>query len=142
MNHDSLDCSALSAELRALRAEVERIEKRPWDVLLEILNKVYPADIFPTTHMIDEPDRDPGPRIVALIRWVDELRAENERLRDASTRVDEEGAIPTIVELTTENERLRAVRDATAAFVRGVNEHDVMDVRSLEDVLDAAAGGA
>lgn len=114
---------AMAAELRALRAEVERIEKRPWDVLMEILDRVYPAAIFPTTHKADEPDRDPGPRIVAMTRWVDELRAENERLR--------------------------AVRDAAAIVeqCRGgdLPGENIVPNNLLDDLrtaLDAAAGGA
>lgn len=43
-----------------------------WDVLMELLDKHYPADVFPT--MADTPNRDPGPRIVSLIRHLDAAR--------------------------------------------------------------------
>lgn len=56
-----------------LLAEVDRL--RTWDGLMSVLDKYLPEDIWPTRK--DDPARDPGPRIVSLIRWVDRLRAEN-----------------------------------------------------------------
>lgn len=43
-----------------------------WDALMELLDAHYPESIFPTT--VDNPDRDPGPRIISLIRHLDEAR--------------------------------------------------------------------
>lgn len=43
-----------------------------WEGLLTILDTVYPESVLPTTCKRDEPDRDPGARIVSLLRWHDE----------------------------------------------------------------------
>jgi hypothetical protein len=59
-----------------LVAEVERLHS--WDGLMSLLDTYYPEDIFPTQP--DDTDRDPGPRIVSLIRYLDAARAENEQL--------------------------------------------------------------
>lgn len=55
-----------------LLAEVERLHS--WDGLMSLLNEHYPEDIFPT--MQDREDRDPGPRIVSLIRTLGQLRTQ------------------------------------------------------------------
>ncbi len=47
-------------------------EMSTWATLMDLLDLHYPADIFPT--MPDTPNRDPGPRIISLIRTVDQLR--------------------------------------------------------------------
>ena len=43
-----------------------------WDVLMHILDYNYPKTVFPT--LPDNPDRDPGPRIVSLLRTINEIR--------------------------------------------------------------------
>jgi hypothetical protein len=48
-------------------------EMSSWATLMDLLDLHYSADIFPT--LPDTPNRDPGPRIVSLIRTVDQLRA-------------------------------------------------------------------
>ena len=48
-------------------AEVERLHS--WDGLMELLNEHWPDDIFSTS--ADRESRDPGPRIVSLLRWLD-----------------------------------------------------------------------
>lgn len=48
------------------------IEASSWDLLMAILDRHYPADIFPT--MEDREDRDPGPRIVSLLRRIGAVR--------------------------------------------------------------------
>lgn len=45
-----------------------------WAGLMELLDEHWPADIFPT-RFEDDPKRDAGPRIVSLMRWVDQLQA-------------------------------------------------------------------
>lgn len=55
-----------------LLAALDRL--RTWDGLMELLDEKWPEDIFPT--LDDDNQRDPGPRIVSLLRWVDQLRAE------------------------------------------------------------------
>lgn len=66
-----------------LAAEVTRLHT--WDGLMSLLDQYWPEDIFPT--LPDDPGRDPGPRIVSLLRGVDTQRAEVERLRGALKRV-------------------------------------------------------
>lgn len=63
----ALDARALRGEVERLRAEVERLHS--WDGLMELLDEHWPASIFPT--MPDREDRDPGPRIISLIRTLD-----------------------------------------------------------------------
>lgn len=53
-----------------LVAEIERLHS--WDGLMELLDEHWPEDIFPT--LPDTDKRDPGPRIVSLLRMVDQLR--------------------------------------------------------------------
>lgn len=55
-----------------LIAEVERLHS--WDGLMSLLDEHWPEDIFPT--LPDTDRRDPGPRIVSLLRWVDKLKAQ------------------------------------------------------------------
>jgi hypothetical protein len=69
-----------------MAAEISHLHS--WDGLMSLLDEHWPQSIFPTT--LDHPARDPGPRIVSLLRWVDNLRAqvelqtaEVERLRGA-----------------------------------------------------------
>jgi hypothetical protein len=53
-----------------LIAEVERLHS--WDGLMSLLDEHYPEDIFPT--MDDREDRDPGPRIISLLRALDKAK--------------------------------------------------------------------
>lgn len=53
-----------------LVAEIRRLHT--WDGLMSLLDEHYPVDIFPTEP--DRDDRDPGPRIISLLRTVSELR--------------------------------------------------------------------
>lgn len=50
-----------------------------WDGLMSLLDDHWPESIFPTVE--DREDRDAGPRIVSLIRWVDQLRTERDEAR-------------------------------------------------------------
>lgn len=47
-------------------------ELMSWDFLMLLLDQHYPESLFPTLE--DRNDRDPGPRIVSLIRVIDQLR--------------------------------------------------------------------
>lgn len=67
----------LLAEVDRLRAGLAKLHS--WAGVMSLLDEHWPEDIFPTTE--DREDRDPGPRIVSLLRRVDALAAENERLR-------------------------------------------------------------
>jgi hypothetical protein len=53
-------------------AEVLVSELASWDFLMEVLDRNYPASVFPT--LPDDENRDPGPRIVSLIRQIDQIR--------------------------------------------------------------------
>lgn len=64
----------IDAHTEQLRAELDRLHS--WAGLFELLDEHWPADIFPT--LADREGRDPGPRIVSLIRWVEQLRAERD----------------------------------------------------------------
>ncbi|APU93074.1 hypothetical protein SEA_BUBBLES123_77 [Mycobacterium phage Bubbles123] len=68
-----------------LIAEVERLHT--WDGLMELLDEHWPADIFPT--LPDDDKRDPGPRIISLLRWVSRLRAQETRIRKLAERAAE-----------------------------------------------------
>lgn len=59
-----------SASREALVAHVLRLHS--WDGLMELLDEHWPTDIFPT--LPDSGSRDPGPRIVSLLRWLDAAR--------------------------------------------------------------------
>lgn len=73
-----VELANLIGERNQLAREVDRL--RTWDGLMELLDEHWPDDIFPTTDDTDR--RDPGPRIVSLIRWVDRLRAREAEVRD------------------------------------------------------------
>lgn len=60
----------------ALEVADKLITESGWLVLMAILDAHYPAEIFPTAD--DNPDRDPGPRIVSLIRRINEIREATE----------------------------------------------------------------
>jgi hypothetical protein len=48
--------------------DVEMVPKT-WDGLLQILDELYPEDVFPTASgPADRMSRDPGPRIISLTR--------------------------------------------------------------------------
>lgn len=68
-----LDC------LGAAEAEVERLHS--WEGLMSLLDEHWPESMIPT--LSDDVSRDPGPRIVSLLRWVEALRAQVERVREA-----------------------------------------------------------
>jgi hypothetical protein len=65
---------AAEAEVGRLRAELADVVPRDWHGLMAILDYAYPESIFPSTE--DAMGRDPGPRIVSLIRHFDEARAQ------------------------------------------------------------------
>lgn len=61
-------------EILDLQEQVQDMVSKDWNGLMEILNCVYPEDIFPT--MPDTEGRDYGPRIVSLVRSLVSARAE------------------------------------------------------------------
>ena len=57
----------------------ERARLHSWDGLMSLLDEHYRESTFPT--LPDDDARDPGPRIVSLIRHLDAARVENAELR-------------------------------------------------------------
>lgn len=58
--------------IEQLQKQVEKLQT--WDGLMGTLDKLYPEDVVPT--LPDSETRDPGARIVSLLRKVEKLRAE------------------------------------------------------------------
>lgn len=58
--------------------EVERLHS--WDGLMELLDEHWPADIFLDRETAAERSADDGPRVIALIRALDAVRAERAAL--------------------------------------------------------------
>lgn len=54
--------------------ETRPMVTKDWAGLLEILDHLYPIDVFPT--LPDDHDRDLGPRIISLCRRVHDLENE------------------------------------------------------------------
>jgi hypothetical protein len=86
-----------------LIAEIERLHT--WDGLMSLLDEYYPEDIFPT--MEDREDRDPGPRIISLIRQLSDAHVHIEHWK-ALWRQNTESAGQAMLE------RDAALRDAEA----------------------------
>jgi hypothetical protein len=134
------------------RAEIDRLHT--WQGLMAILDKHWPATVFPTLE--DDVDRDTGPRIVSLLRWVDKLRAEVDELtyraetaeenlqslvdndakwhregmqRDAITRRH-------IAKLERERDIARAERDQLAAAIARVRALAYVPIRTDNDFVD------
>jgi hypothetical protein len=84
----------------ALLDEVERLHS--WEGLMSLLDEMYPDDIYPTRE--DDETRDPGPRIVSLLRRLDEARASVEFLSPFVEAND--GLGQALVEARAEVERL------------------------------------
>jgi hypothetical protein len=85
----SLDALTASADdVPALLAEVDRLHS--WEGLMSLLDEHWPEDIFPTVE--DSGDRDWGPRIVSLLRWVDRLRTEATQREELLAKVAFEAA--------------------------------------------------
>ncbi len=85
------------------RLAAELAELHTWRGLMALLDEHWPADVFDGS-----PDsRDPGPRIVALMRQVDLLRRELEKVRDGGR-----------VEMAEPPSLMDAVREVRAALDR------------------------
>jgi hypothetical protein len=110
------------------RADVELTEAKVkvfpddygWDDLMALLDAHWPDDIFPTTE--DREARDPGPRIVSLLRWVDRLRAVEAERKPAclcvetvrSAVMDAAKAEAALAEARQREERVRALLSTPA----------------------------
>jgi len=60
------------------------LETPSWDTLMAILDDIYPEDIFPT--LPDNQTRDPGPRIISLLRRLYEKRTIIEKLKEIAVK--------------------------------------------------------
>lgn len=69
-----------------------------WDGLMHLLDEHWPAEVFPT--LPDREGRDPGPRIVSLIRALDRVTRQRDGLDDELSAAQ------------AEVRRLRALLDA------------------------------
>lgn len=86
-----------------LVAEIERLHS--WDGLMELLDEHWPEDIFPT--LPDTDKRDPGPRIVSLLRMVDRINEQYQVICDQWAEAN--GRLKSEVErLKSDIEHLRA----------------------------------
>jgi hypothetical protein len=97
-----------------------------WAGLMRLLDEEWPADIFPTRY-VDDPERDAGPRIVSLMRWVQDITAERDTLAAALDRVraladqwgdmardhDEQGASTTAIVYRAHARLIRRALDDT-----------------------------
>ena len=63
--------------MEAAAEELDRLHS--WAGLMSLLDEHWPETIFPT--MVDDPARDPGPRIVSLLRQIDRYRDLEKGLR-------------------------------------------------------------
>jgi hypothetical protein len=70
--YDAVAWRAVDVPVAEDVADAVIAELESWDFLMALLDKHYPADVFPT--LPDDDRRDPGPRIVSLIRYLDEAR--------------------------------------------------------------------
>jgi hypothetical protein len=119
-------------ELDRLRNRIAALEKEgaelhTWGGLLELLDEHWPEDIFPT-----EPDsetRDPGPRIVSLLCWVERLRAELAEAGEAEIALNARKTAA-ILEAMERADQAEADRDAEA--------RSAVSLRRERDALKAA----
>ena len=114
---------ATLTDVAALLAEVERLQDAlanppvSWEILMALLDKHWPASIFPT--LADDEERDTGPRIISLLRWVDRLRAEVVRLQ----AMLDGWLVYRPTPATVKNKKKRGLLDVPAAFDELKIEH-------------------
>ena len=80
--------AANPAVVLALIERVEDSVPKSWSGLMALLDEYYSEDAFPT--MDDSPHRDPGPRIVSLIRHLDRARVERDALIERAEKAERE----------------------------------------------------
>ena len=76
---DALEVS--EAERATLAAQLDALHS--WDGLIALLDEHWPTEFLPT--LPDDDKRDPGPRIVSLLRWLASERAERATLEAVIT---------------------------------------------------------
>ena len=109
--------AALIAAAPELLAELcDEIERpRTWYELIKLLETHYPEDIFPT--LADDPKRDPGPRIVSLMRELDAARTEIARLRSEVESLQQERMALAIRQAKATGEPVGVPPEAPRMFV-------------------------
>ena len=85
----------------------EELKSTSWEKLMMLLDTYWPADVFPT--LVDDVDRDTGPRIVSLLRWVERLKTELARRDEALEKrlAEEEDVIKVILLVNVRNDNQR-----------------------------------
>jgi hypothetical protein len=121
--NNAAEAYASAEDVPTLLADVYRLHS--WNGLMALLDEHWPEDIFPTRE--DDTARDPGPRIISLLRWTIRLRAELSEARrerdDLATRLSARVVIEqTISELQDDVDRLRAENTAQAAKLEAVRK--------------------
>ena len=110
------DDIATVRDMRLVLAELERLHS--WDGLIGLLDEHWPEDLYPT--LDDDTARDPGARIVSLLRWVDRLRTQLRNSEQCAVR--ELQAQIRADEFEDEADRLRAENTAQAERIAAVLE--------------------
>ena len=77
--------SLLDQERAETQELIESMVPKTWDGLVALLDEVYPDDVFPTA--IDDPSRDPGPRLLSLTRRLADTTTERDALAAQIGRV-------------------------------------------------------
>lgn len=139
------------AERDALRAQLDRLHT--WDGLMDLLDEHWPEGMTPT--LPDDVSRALGPRIVSLLRWVDALYAQVQRVRYlhspevitdliegdcALEACDHEEACPTTGQVTVCSECYRIADSATRYYGEegfALTEYPCDTIRALDGAVDA-----
>jgi hypothetical protein len=129
------DDIATVRDMRLVLAELERLNS--WHGLMSVLDEKYPEDIFPTRE--DDIDRDPGPRIVSLVRWVDRFRAENTALAAAVARLNDRCNNDLAQMSRLIEERYTAKKETEKVQVKLDRVRDVKPMDAATDVPEFAA---
>lgn len=77
---EGMEMSATMSVDLARRVLAEMDAAHTWDGLMALVDEHYPTDIY-LAGQPDNPERDPGPRILSLIREVDRLRGIPDRVQ-------------------------------------------------------------
>lgn len=115
-----LRCNADTIE--HLQQQVEKLQT--WDGLMGTLNKLYPEDVVPT--LPDSELRDPGARIVSLVRQVEKLRADAEQWNRNLELLVAELSDPMRWNWTN---AIGSSRDAADCVLRTMSQLDLVEIR-------------
>lgn len=135
MEYDT-EVDALGARIADLTAEVERLHS--WDGLMSLLDEHWPAGIFPT--LADDDQRDPGPRIVSLLRWVEILRVSRDAALTEERRLRElyHAQFYLRVDIQVERDEARAEVDQWKSLWQQNTENAAQAMRERDEALAEA----